>query len=146
MGTATNLNTQALPNIPKIFPDHWSHEHPPLMKFIEKGEKQNGGLSYAPNRLYAADGTSKNFAGTTLAAVISSANQTSKLLNETYNWTSSITPITLTYDEKLRAGESEFTKVTMIEAKKKQAKLDHLNLLATNLMTGDGTDQGNGVT
>jgi hypothetical protein len=112
------------------------------MKFIEKGEKQNGGLNFAPNRISAKDGASTRFAGTTMAAAISSASQTSKLLNETYNWTNLITAMTLTYDEKLRAkDDSPFTKIGMLEAKKKQAKLMHLNDLASDFMTGDGTAQ-----
>lgn len=141
MATSPNINTHVLPNIPAgVYPDHAYHEHPTLMKLIDKGEKQNGGLSYAPNRISAVDNLGTWFAGTSLSAVVSSASQTSKLLNETYYWTNVINPITLTYDERLRAGDNEFTKISMLEAKKKQAKLDHLTNLATGVINGDGTN------
>ena len=138
--TSPNINTHVLPNIPAgVYPDHAYHDHPTTMKLIEKGEKQNGGLNYAPNRISAIDNGGTWFAGTSLSAVVSSASQTSKLLNETYNWTNMINPITLTYDERLRAGESEFAKISMLEAKKKQAKLDHMNNIAHGVMVSTGS-------
>ena len=99
--TSPNINTQVYSNIPKnFFPDHIYEDHPTLMRLIEKGDKQDGGLNWAPNRIATKDATSTWFAGTSLSAVISSASQTSALLNETYVWKNIITPITLTYDER----------------------------------------------
>jgi len=138
MATSPNINTHVLPIIPTIFPDHIYHDHPTLMKLIDKGEKQDGGLNYAPNRISAVDNLGTWFAGTTLSAVVSSASQTSKLLNETYNWYSVINPITLTYDERLRANQGPQVKIAMIEAKKKQAKLDHMTNLAAGVINGAG--------
>ena len=142
MSTSTNINTSVLPNIPKgLYPDHIYHEHPTLMKFIDKNETQDGGLNYAPNRISAKDTAPTWFAGTSLSAAISSASQASTLLNETYNWTNVINAITLTYDDKLRAGSSEFTKITALEAHKKQAKLSHLDALGNYFMNGTGGSQ-----
>ena len=141
MATSPNINTQVLSNIPKnFFPDHVYEDHPTIMKLIDKNDKQDGGLNWAPNRIATKDGTSTWFAGTSLAAVISSASQTSALLNETYTWKSVITPMTLTYDERLRAnGDSEFTRIAMEDSKKEQCKLEHMDDLSEKLMTATGS-------
>ena len=135
------LSTHVLPNIPKnFFPNHIYEKHPTLMKLIGKNEKQNGGLTYNPNRISAVDGTSTWFAGTALTAVISSASQTSALRTSSFSWTNLITPITITYDERNRApGDSEFTRIAMSEAKGEQAKLDHMNEMATRVMVATGS-------
>jgi hypothetical protein len=135
------LSTHVFPNIPKgYYPNHIYEKHPTLMKLIAKNEKQNGGLTYNPNRISATDGTSTWFAGTSLSAVISSASQTSALRTSSFSWTNLVTPITITYDERLRSPEgSEFTLIAMSAAKGEQAKLDHMNTMATKVMAGDGT-------
>lgn len=139
MATAYNINTHVLPNIPAKFWNQAYEQHPTLMKFIEKDEKQNGGLSYDPNRVSAQDGLGTWFAGTTQAAVISSADQDNKLLKATYNWTNLINPITLTFDERNRAGDSEWTRIKALEVKMYQATQDHLTTMATKFMQGDGS-------
>ena len=141
MATSFSLSTLVNTNIPKNFyPDHAYDLHPTLMTFIGKAKTQDGGRSYDPNRIATKDATSTWFAGTTLSAVISSASQTGALLNETYPWTSVITPITLTYEERLKAsGDSEEIRIKMQDAKKAQAKLDHMDALGAKLYAGDGT-------
>lgn len=141
MATSPSLTTHVWSNIPKnVYPDHTYEDHPTLMRLIAKNQKQDGGLNYQPNRIATKDNTSTWFAGTTLSAVISSASQTSALLSETYNWTNLVTPITITYDERLRAsGDSEFTRIAMEDAKGEQAKLDHMNIMASKVSAGDGT-------
>lgn len=140
MPTSPNINTQVYSNIPKnFFPDHVYEDHPTVMRLIDKNETQDGGLNFAPNRIATKDATSTWFAGTSLSAVISSASQTSALLNETFNWTNVITPITIPYDERLRAsGDSEFTRIAMEDSKKEQAKLDHIDQLSNKVMQGTG--------
>ncbi len=141
MGASTPaLSTHVYPNIPKgLYPNHIYEKHPTLMKLIGKNEKQNGGLTYDPNRISATDGTTVWFAGTSLSAVISSASQTSALRKSSFSWTNLVTPITITYDERNRApGDSEFTRIAMSEAKGEQAKLDHMNAMATKVSQGAG--------
>ena len=136
MGTAYSLSTHVLPKIPKIYPDHVYNEHPTLTKFLEKGERQAGGLSYSPNRIAVKDGTSTWFAGTTMAAAISGASQTNRLLNANFYWTNVITPITLTYEELVKGDEAPLAIITSLEVKKKQAELDHHDSMSSGFLNG----------
>ena len=74
MATSYNINTHVYSGIPTKFWNQAYEQHPTLMKFIDKDEKQNGGLDYAPNRVSAQDGLGTWFAGTTMAASLSSAD------------------------------------------------------------------------
>ena len=138
MATSPNINTQAWVDIPKKFWDNINILHPTTKKFLDKDEKQDGGLSYAPNRVALKDSTGGYFAATTTSAVVT-ASQSNELLNETYNWVHCINDILITYDEQIRAGESPFTRVTALERAKYAAKMRHLDLLASGFMNGDGT-------
>jgi hypothetical protein len=106
---------------------------------LDKDEKQNGGLSYAPNRVALRDQTGGYFAATTTSAVVT-ASQSNELLNETFNWSHLINDILITYDEQIRAGDSPFTRVKAIERAKYAAKMRHLDLIASGFMNGQGTN------
>jgi hypothetical protein len=143
MATSPSLATHVRGDIPSgMPPDHIYEDHPTYGMIVAQAKTQDGGLNYAPNRIYGKDGTSTWFAGTSLSAIISSASQTSKLLNETYNWTNLRTPITVLYDEDLRAsGDPELVRISMEEAKREQARLDHEDTLANKMLQGDGSSQ-----
>ncbi|MFA5149660.1 MAG: phage major capsid protein [Candidatus Omnitrophota bacterium] len=134
-----SMSTHVLPAIPKKFWNHAYEEHPTTMKLIEKGETLSGGTAYDPNRVYGQDGTSTWFSGSSLAAAISSASQDTKLKKASYGWTNVITPITLTYDDKLKAGDSEYVRINSLEVKKYQATEEHMTALATQVMQGTGS-------
>jgi len=135
--TSPNINTQALPAIPSKFWDNINTLHPTTMKFINKKDKQDGGLSYNPNRIALQDTGGGYFSSTQTSAVLT-ASQTSDLLNEVYPWVHVINDMLLTYDQQVRAGESPYTKITALEASKYQAKQRHLVLLANGIVNGNG--------
>lgn len=135
MATAPNINTQAWVDIPKKFWDNVNILHPTTKRFLDKDEKQDGGLSYAPNRVALKDATGGYFAATNTSAVVT-ASQSNELLNETYNWVHLINDILITYDEQIRAGESPFTRVTALERAKYAAKMRHLDLIASGFING----------
>jgi hypothetical protein len=139
MGATTpNVNTQALPVIPSKFWDNINTLAPTLMKFVNKNEKQDGGLYYAPNRIALKD-TGGSWISSTSNSAVLTASQTSDLLNEQYTWKYVINDMLLTLDQQVRAGESPYTKITALEASKYQAKQRHIQLMSTGIMTGDGT-------
>ena len=135
MATSPSITTQAWVDIPKKFWDNVNVLHPTTKRFLDKDEKQDGGLSYAPNRVALKDTTGGYFAATTTSAVLT-ASQTNELLNETFNWVHLINDILITYDEQIRAGESPFTRVTALERAKYAAKMRHLDLLASGFING----------
>jgi hypothetical protein len=136
--TTPSITTQAWVDIPKKFWDNINILHPTTKILLDKDEKQDGGLSYAPNRVALKDTGGGYFAATNTSAVLV-ASQTNELLNETYNWVHCINDILITYDEQIRAGESPFTRVTAMERAKYAAKMRHLDILALGIMNGVST-------
>ncbi len=139
MGTTPSISSVALPVIPSQFWDNINTLHPTAMKFINKNEKQDGGLYYAPNRVALQDSGGGYFASTQTSAVVT-ASQSSDLLPEQYNWVHVINDMLITYDQQVRQGESPYTKITALEAARYQAKQRHIVLLANGIINGNGAN------
>ena len=138
MATAYAQSMVALPLIPDRFWDNVNHLHPTLSKLIDKGQKMDGGLNYSPTRMATVDTNGAYYAGTTTAAVVSSA-QGNNILNETYNWVYVANAITMLKSDMVVTGTSPLVKITALESKKYAAKMRHLQLLADGAINGDGS-------
>ena len=120
MGTTPSISSVALPVIPSQFWDNINTLHPTAMKFINKNEKQDGGLYYAPNRVALQDSGGGYFASTQTSAVVT-ASQSSDLLPEQFNWVHVINDMLITYDQQVRQGElGEFARAGRDEVDEQQ--------------------------
>jgi hypothetical protein len=138
MATSFAYSMVALPNIPGKFWDNVNREHPTTAKFIDKGDKQDGGLNYSPTRMATVDTNGGYYAGTSTSAVVAAA-QGNNILNETYNWVYLANAITLLKSDLVVTGTSSLVKIPAMESKKYSAKMRHMQLLADGFMNGDGT-------
>lgn len=138
MATSYAQSMVALPNIPDKFWDNINILHPTTKKLIDKGEKMDGGLNWSPTRMATVDTGGGYYAGSTTAAVVTTA-QGNDILNETYNWVYCANAITMLKQDSVVTGNSPLVKITAIESKKYSAKMYHLQLLANGIINGDGS-------
>ena len=133
----TGIAAQVWPLIPEEIVDNISIAHPVFFKLYEDCKKPwKGGTQYQPVLLYASD-TEGAFIDPTSTATSLGTTQTQKTEGAVYKIAAVQNPYSITLDEKVRAGDSEYARITLQESKIIQATNRHVELLSTNMYQGN---------
>ena len=133
----TGISSQVWPLIPEEIIDNISIAHPTFFKLYEDCKKPwKGGTQYQPVVLKMSD-TEGDFIDPTSTSAALGTTQTQKTEGIVYKIAAVQNPYSITLDEKERAGDSEYARITLQESKIIQATNRHVELISGAMFTGN---------